>query len=111
MLSTVACDRWADWSVTPLVVPSPGAAAAAGAETWTTIAVEKAVDHHGTSLWVYHVREDGAKVPLREVCWAYGDGDAETWELEVLGMAARPEQKAESSLEVALREWEVKWSQ
>ena len=108
MLSTVACDRWADWSVTPLVVPSPGAA---GAETWTTIAVEKAVDHHGTSLWAYHVREDGVKVPLREVCWAYGDGDAETWELEVLGMAARPEQKAESSLEVALREWEVKWSQ
>ena len=107
MLSTVACDKWADWSVTPLPL-GPGAA---GAETWTTIAIERAVDHHGTSLWVFHVQADGAKVPLREVCWAYGDGDAGTWELEVLGMAARPEQKAEGSLEVALSGWEVKWSQ
>jgi hypothetical protein len=107
MLSTVACERWADWSVTPLS-PSP-TAAQQSAKTWTTISIDKETDVHGTSLWVYHILESGEKVPLREICWVYGDEPA-GWEVEVLAMAARPEKGATGSLEVEVRDLEVKWS-
>ncbi len=111
MLSTVACDRWADWSVTPLTTFAFDTDARAAADkTWTTISIEKAGDQDGISLWVYQVLEGGEKVPLREICWVYGDGNAEEWELEVLGMAARPEKQADSSLEVEIRDFQAKWS-
>ncbi|KAK3378887.1 hypothetical protein B0T24DRAFT_674724 [Lasiosphaeria ovina] len=112
MLSTVACDRWADWSVGPLTTSS----ASTGAKTWTTISVEReinenATNENGSSWWVYQILEGGEKVALREICWVYGDGnDAENWELEVLAMAARPEKNVNTSLEVEVRDMEVKWA-
>lgn len=106
MLSTVSCDRWADWSVTPL--PASGTSAAPGS-IWTTIAIEKTADEHGTSLWVFLVLDSGDKVPLREICWVYGDGDPTAWRLEVSAMAARPAKTAGAALEVQVRGLEVKW--
>ncbi|KAK3687559.1 hypothetical protein B0T22DRAFT_131867 [Podospora appendiculata] len=108
MLSTVACDRWADWSVAPLTT------FAAAAETWTTILIEKEVNENetnerGSSLWVYQVLDSGERVALREICWVYGDDDIQ-WELEVLAMAARPAKKATTGLEVRVRDMEVEWS-
>ena len=72
--------------------------------------IESAGDHHGASLWVYRVLEDGQKVPLREVCWVYGDGDADKWEIGVAALAARPSKDTKESLEVDLRDFEVVWS-
>jgi uncharacterized protein len=102
MLSTVACDRWADWSVTPLPSSESGDV--------ITLQVEKAGDHHGTSFWVYYIGADQKKVPLREICWVYGDGDGSDVELEVSAYAARPESKAsDKSLEVNYYELDVVW--
>ncbi|KAK3353412.1 hypothetical protein B0T25DRAFT_210058 [Lasiosphaeria hispida] len=99
MLSTVACERYADWSVSPL---GPQAA------RWTTISIEKSTDEHGTSLWVYHVLEDGTKVPLREIAWVFGD-NPEGWKVEASALAARPEKGATGDLVVEVKDFEVKW--
>ncbi|KAK0715071.1 hypothetical protein B0H67DRAFT_233524 [Lasiosphaeris hirsuta] len=98
MLSTVACERYADWSVSPL---SPRAA-------WTTILIEKSTDEHGTSLWVYHILEDGTKVPLREIAWVFGD-NPEGWRVEASALAARPEKGATGDLVVEVKDFEVRW--
>ncbi|KAK0743673.1 hypothetical protein B0T18DRAFT_415674 [Schizothecium vesticola] len=95
MLSTVSCDRWADWSVTPL----PLAQGKGDGEVWTTVSVEKQnLDGHGWSLWVFQILEDGGKVPLREICW-------------VSAMAARPEKEVEDGegLVVRVRGMDVVW--
>jgi len=108
MLSTVACDAWADWSVTPLQRGGGG-----GGKEWTTVAVVREGDKKGTSLWVYHViaGEDGTetKVPLREICWVFGDPNEE-WELTVEAMAARPEDGTSEALEVEFTSFEVSWA-
>jgi uncharacterized protein len=104
MLSTVACDAWADWSVAPIEV-GDGITAA---ETWTTISIEKEEDEHGVSLWIYHVRDTGEKVPLREVTWVFGH-DPDQWNIQVLAMAARPEKKAVGDLEVSIKEMAIRW--
>lgn len=114
MLSTVSCDRWADWSVTPLP-PTEGDAE----EVWTTVSIEKQnLDGHGWSLWVFQILGDGEKVPLREICWVYGDEDGgEGWTVEVSAMAARPEKEVEGGeggeggegLVVTVRGMEVVW--
>jgi len=113
MLSTVSCERWADWSVTPLPLSST---MSSESEIWTTISIERAGDEHGTSLWVYLVGDDGNKTPLREICWVYGtDGsggggyDPAVWSLEVSAMAARPAKTAGEALEVKVQGLEVKW--
>lgn len=84
-----------------------------GAAGWTTVLVEKAGDHHGTSLWVYQVvRGTGEKVPLREVCWVFGD-QPEEWEVEVKAMAARPGKGVPEGegLAVEFGGMEVNWSE
>ncbi|RAH45924.1 uncharacterized protein BO95DRAFT_442591 [Aspergillus brunneoviolaceus CBS 621.78] len=58
-LSTVAKDRWADWSLQP--VPSGGGAA--------TLEIVRESDN---SLWIYLV-EGVQKSPLREVTWFFED--------------------------------------
>lgn len=109
-VSTVACDAWADWSVGDRS-PDGSQEGADGAKIWTTVAIEKATDHHGPSLWVYRVTADGKKEPLREICCVYAGGEEETskWELTVQAFAARPEQEAKSGLEVEFRDFEVDW--
>ncbi|KAK4236077.1 hypothetical protein C8A03DRAFT_36060 [Achaetomium macrosporum] len=105
-LSTVSCDNWADWSVADLNSEGGGK----GKETgWTTIQVEKDKDGNGTGVWVYRVLEEtGEKIPLREICWVFGDLPEE-WEVEVHAMAARPEKGVEGGLEVEFAGLEVKW--
>jgi len=52
-------------------------------------------------------------VPLREICWVYGDADAGAgWQVEVSAMAARPEREVRGGegLEVKVRGWEVVWA-
>ncbi|KAK3898910.1 hypothetical protein C8A05DRAFT_37494 [Staphylotrichum tortipilum] len=110
-LSTVACDRWADWSVSDLPPSSPPSGV--GQETgWTTLLVEKDKDGNGTGVWVYRVLESGEKVPLREICWVFGGSEEELgeWEVEVSAMAARPAREGGEGLEVAFVGLEVKWS-
>ncbi|KAL2022835.1 hypothetical protein VTK56DRAFT_4366 [Thermocarpiscus australiensis] len=111
-LSTVACDAWADWSVADLGGPGARARASASGSSskgWTTVAVEKEGDEHGTSLWVYRVLDGGEKVPLREVCWVFG-GRPEEWEVEVAAMAARPAKGAGADLKVEFKGMEVRWA-
>ena len=107
-LSTVACETWADWSVTPLTTTTTTTTTTT--PPWTTIAVDREADGNGSSLWVYHVLEDGRRVPLREICWVYGDAP-EDWLVEVSAMAARPEKKATANLEVSVRDMVVKWAE
>ncbi|KAK3935569.1 hypothetical protein QBC46DRAFT_453379 [Diplogelasinospora grovesii] len=119
MLSTVSCDNWADWSVSPLTTSSPSSAGED--KIWTTISIEKEHDKHGSSLWVYQILEGGEEVALREICWVYGSSTApvEEWEVEVLAMACRPSTKdssgrdllqAEEELVAEFRDFDLQWS-
>lgn len=109
MLSTVACDAWADWSVTPLL---KGEGAGAGGKEWITVSVVREGDNTGVSAWVYQVVPgvDGteAKVPLREICWVFEDRPEE-WELTVEAMAARPTKGTEEALSVEFTGFDVVW--
>ncbi|KAK3306686.1 uncharacterized protein B0T15DRAFT_510038 [Chaetomium strumarium] len=106
-LSTVSCDNWADWSVADLNREGGGGK---GKEIgWTTIQIEKDKDGNGTGVWVYRVVEEtGEKIPLREICWVFGDSPEE-WEVEVYAMAARPEKEVDGGLVVEFAGFEVKW--
>ena len=105
MLSTVTCQDWADWSVTPR---SHGSDEATG-KLWTTVLVQREEDENGISLWFYQVLDNGKKVPLREVTWVFGD-EPESWDLEVLAMAARPaEGEGVGDLEVEMKDMDVQW--
>lgn len=69
-VSTVAKDRWADWSLRPVLE---------GAGNSATIEIENASDG---SLWVWLVASDAAETrwPLREVTWwADVAKDCEVW--------------------------------
>ncbi|KAL2819892.1 hypothetical protein BDW59DRAFT_151032 [Aspergillus cavernicola] len=72
-LSTVARDRWADWSL--LSVPAGGAGA--------TLEMAREPDN---SLWIYLV-EGSSKAPIREVTWVFAEDVADCW---VGVYAARP---------------------
>lgn len=103
-VSTVACKDWADWSIAPLTGPG-------GDKVEARIVVQRVVDHHGPSLWVYR-EEGGRKEPLREVCWVCGleeEGAGSGWEVEVAAYAARPDEKGEGELEARFRDVKVEW--
>ncbi|KAL7627140.1 hypothetical protein AAE478_003916 [Parahypoxylon ruwenzoriense] len=113
-LSTVGCDRFADWSVAPLAL-IPGEAAP-GEVGGVTIEVVRESDENGKSLWVYRLvlGADGRvvhRVPLREICWALADEDgSEEWVLDVSPLVARPEKNAPGPLKVNFESFEVNWS-
>lgn len=66
-ISTVASDRWSDWSLRPM--PSQGGSGAT---------IEMAKEKDG-SLWVYLV-EGVKRSPLRSVTWFFdGNEDEECW--------------------------------
>lgn len=87
-VSTVAADRWADWSLV-----QTGLRGAAGREEVTLEFERNAVE--GT-LWIYVVVEDDGvtrRVPIREVTWVLSEGDErECW---VGVYVARPTASAE----------------
>lgn len=77
-VSTVACDRWADWSLFPL-------SDAGGDRRSVTVQMERELkDWKPTStLWVFVLGEDGTKKPIREITWAFeGVGEEEEKEKE-----------------------------
>ena len=74
-VSTVACDRWADWSLAPLPSTTSESHKA-------TVEITREVENgeKTSTLWVHYVDlESGEKRPLREVAWAFEDdsGDCE----------------------------------
>ncbi len=76
-VSTVACDRWADWSLVPLE----------GGKV--TIEMEREVlgETRTSTLWVYIVDQMGRRRPLREVTWVFDEDDGDC---EVGIYAAKP---------------------
>lgn len=110
-LSTVGCDKWADWSVSAVgdtVDPAKG----------LTLEVVREGDEHGKSAWVYRLIRDAdgnvqEKIPLREICWIFADENengGEEWVLDVSPLIARPEKKATTALQVNFMEFSVNWS-
>lgn len=76
-VSTVGCDKYADWSIHPT----------AGDEESHTVEARREGDENGKGLWVYWVK-NGERNPLREVAWFFAD--EEGWEVSVSAMACRP---------------------
>ncbi|KAG8160981.1 hypothetical protein KVR01_009245 [Diaporthe batatas] len=96
--ATVACDSWADWSLSDVK----------GKEgDWVTVHVENGTDVLGKSLWIYQV-VNGEKIPMREVCWVFGLGDPGKWELSVEAYACRPAKDA-ADLVVEFKDFDVQW--
>ncbi|KAI6087497.1 hypothetical protein F4821DRAFT_235951 [Hypoxylon rubiginosum] len=114
-LSTVGCDRYADWSVGPLALTAnePEPAEVGG----VTLEIVREGDEHGKSLWVYRLVLDAdgqvkEKIPLREICWVLAnedEKDGEEWLLDVSPLVARPEKSASESLKVQFKTFEVQW--
>ncbi|KAI1337728.1 hypothetical protein F5Y15DRAFT_142594 [Xylariaceae sp. FL0016] len=110
-LSTVCCDRFADWSIGQLAAPvvDPGRG--------VTLEARREGDEHGKSVWVYRVLLDETgevkeRVPLREICWIFADedeGGGEEWVLDVSPLVARPEKGASDSLRATFTEFKVEW--
>ncbi|OTA60804.1 hypothetical protein K449DRAFT_383551 [Hypoxylon sp. EC38] len=114
-LSTVGCDRFADWSVAPLTLTADeiDPVKVGG----VTIEVAREGDEHGKSLWVYRLVLDTGgnvveRIPLREICWVLADedkADGKEWLLDVSPLVARPEKKATESLQVNFKKFNVQW--
>ncbi|KAK6340237.1 hypothetical protein TWF730_002002 [Orbilia blumenaviensis] len=104
-VGTVCCDKWSDWSVTPL--------GSDGSETEgpkATIEVERSSDELGKSLWIYLIKGD-KRIPLREVNWIFAEEDEDVW-VDVSAYAARPlakEGKEKEELIVSFWDFEVDW--
>ncbi|KAM5438872.1 hypothetical protein McanMca71_000615 [Microsporum canis] len=73
--STVARDRWADWSLSPI----PAGEDLAGCDE-VGVTIEMKRRPKDQTLWVYAVKEDGERVPMREVTWLFEDEEKlECW--------------------------------
>ena len=110
-LSTVGCDRWADWSIGPLSKP-------VNSERGVTLEARREGDEHGRSIWIYQLVLDEAtgeeveRLPLREVCWILADEEENGGEgrvLDVSPLVARPERNAAAPLRVEFKEFKVVW--
>lgn len=106
-LSTVCCDRWADWSVASLEDASRAADIENGKET-VTILIEKEIGETGHCLWAYHVDGD-KKVPMREIAWVFGEDFGEGWDLEVAAAVARPAKTADGEFVADFDNFDVTW--
>jgi uncharacterized protein len=90
-VSTVGADRWADWSLVQV-----------GIKEGKTVTLEMEGD--GDTLWIYVV--DGEKrVPIREVTWILGAGEADVvvW----VGVYAASPKPDGNVLEVKFEGWEL----
>ncbi|KAI0405379.1 hypothetical protein F4802DRAFT_597211 [Xylaria palmicola] len=110
-LSTVGCDRFADWSIGPLTRP-------VDPQRGATIEAVREGDENGRSIWIYRLILDEAtgevveRIALREVCWILADEDedgGEGWVLDVSPLVARPEKKATTPLSVKFKDFRVVW--
>ncbi|GKT63334.1 hypothetical protein ColTof4_05078 [Colletotrichum tofieldiae] len=111
-LSTVTCDRYADWGLYPLTT----AADASADVKSVTIEVFRDGGAGGKNAWVHRLvlDDDGnvkERVPLRKICWIFADEDEGDWVLDVGPLAARPDKAAQDVLKVEFSEFTVQWSQ
>jgi uncharacterized protein len=115
-LSTVGCDRYADWSIGPIttgpVHPSRG----------VTVEIVREMDELGRSAWIYQLDVDPRtgevrkKVALREITWIFADEDAqggegEEWVVDISPLVARPEKNATEPLTVEFKDFTVVWDE
>lgn len=84
-LSTVACDRWADWSLAPLPESDHG-------KVTIELSREVTKGEKTTTLWVHSVdASTGQKRALREVSWVFEDGSLQQeTECEIGVYSAKP---------------------
>lgn len=78
------------------------------AGTWVTVEVVNGKDELGKSLWVYQVVGED-KIPLREVCWPFGHGGGDAWDVTVEAYACRPNKETGEELSAQFKDFEVKW--
>jgi regulation of enolase protein 1 (concanavalin A-like superfamily) len=106
MMSVVAADAWADWSLLPL-------SAASEAKGQVTVEIEREVEadgEKGTVLKVLLVDEDGVKTIIREVTWAFWEVD-ESAEMWVGAFAAKPTVDDIEVLEVTFDDFVIESSE
>ncbi|KAI1433402.1 hypothetical protein GGR50DRAFT_505360 [Xylaria sp. CBS 124048] len=110
-LSTVGCDRWADWGIAPLTTP-------VDRDRGVTLEARRESDENGVSIWIYRLVLDEVtghvvvRIPLREVCWILADEEQdgrEGWVLDVSPLVARPERRAAGPLCAEFKEFTVAW--
>ncbi|KAI3336627.1 hypothetical protein HD806DRAFT_12579 [Xylariaceae sp. AK1471] len=107
-LSTVGCDRWADWSVGPLTRP-------VDPKRGVTLEAVRESDKNGKSLWIYQLIIDEStgevkeRISLREICWILADEDDGEWVLDISPLVARPETNATAPLSAEFTEFNVVW--
>ena len=101
-VSTVACDRWADWSLSPL--PE-------GDTKGVTIGMEREVlDGNATSVLVVYVIEGYQKRHVREITWVFEDVEESEKECWVGVFVAKPTKDTnaeEANLEVLFEGLEI----
>ncbi|ORY61671.1 uncharacterized protein BCR38DRAFT_440837 [Pseudomassariella vexata] len=108
LLSTVTCDRFADWGLYPLTC--------AASVDRVTLEVFRDGGAQGKNAWVHRVvlDQDGnevERIPLRKICWIFADEDEGDWVLDVSPLVARPEKDAIDALRVEFMEFKVEWVQ
>lgn len=99
-LSVVGCDRFSDWSLSPML--------GKGGKDATIVA-----EREGSTLWVFVV-EDGVKRALREVKWAFMEGREESAEMWAGVCAAKPtpdEGNEENAIEVSFKGLDLQTSE
>ena len=86
-VSTVACDRWPDWSLSPL--PTSG-------EKSVTVEMEREVieGEKGSTLHIY-MMEGIERKPIREVTWVFGEDEDMEGECWVGAFVAKPKKDAD----------------
>ncbi|KAH7312818.1 hypothetical protein BKA65DRAFT_147379 [Rhexocercosporidium sp. MPI-PUGE-AT-0058] len=107
-VSTVGCDRWADWSLTDAgIVDVPGD------EKRKTVTLEMERNRVEGTFWIYVIGGDGKRIPLRENTWILspegngGSPDREAW---VGVFAATPIMEGrdkDGALSVEFKDWEL----
>ena len=79
MVSTVACDRWADWSLLPL--PTATSGGTSGGTSVTVVMEREVLEGVGGSTLCVYVVEGVEKRVVREVTWVFeevnGEGEEE----------------------------------
>ncbi|KAI0862725.1 hypothetical protein F4860DRAFT_471593 [Xylaria cubensis] len=111
-LSTVGCDRWADWSIGPLTKP-------VDPEQGLTLEARRESDENGKSVWIYRLildestGEEIERIALREVTWILADEDEDDgkgWVLDISPLIARPEKNTTEPLCADFKDFTVVWA-
>ena len=103
-MSVVAADQWADWSLLPL-------SEADEKDGKMTVEMEREQEKDGSwgsVLRILLVGENGEKMPIREVTWAFHDVD-ESEEMWVGMMAAKPTKDEREELIVTLEGFAIQY--